>query len=121
MGKPDNLRMRSFIAFLCVFAAIEARANKKETIEWTVPMTPFELCVAPGTDVVFNFQSNHNVDLVGSRLEWENCEGFNDITPVDGPITWTAPSTEGEFFVVCGVGQHCALGQKVVIQTSNSC
>merc|ERR1711935_697025 len=110
------------LAFVITLSAMECRVVTTNTeIEWTIPFTPYELCVAPGSQVTFNYKENHNVDLVGSQLEWEQCDGISNTVPDMGPVVWTAPDTDGIFYVVCGAYNHCELGQKVIITVANNC
>merc|ERR1711892_310151 len=110
------------LAFLMTLSAMDCRVVTENTyIEWTIPFTPYELCVAPGSAVIFNYEAYHNVVLVGSLLEWQQCDGISNTEPNTGPFIWDAPSTDGTFYVVCGAYNHCDLGQKVIITVSNDC
>merc|ERR1711937_441869 len=93
------------LAFMAALALTQSRQIKqKETIdiEWIIPFEPYELCIAPGTEISFNWTSeNHNVDLVGSQLEWDECDNISNTEPTTGPFLWKSPDTEGTFYIVC--------------------
>ena len=69
----------------------------------------------------FIWESNHNVDPVATKEDYDNCV-FSNTEPEAGPLAWTAPAEEGITYVVCGVSVHCTSGnQKLAITVSNSC
>ena len=69
----------------------------------------------------FIWETNHNVDHVATKEDYDNCV-FTNAEAEEGPLAWTAPSEEGITYVVCGVSVHCSQGnQKLAITVSNSC
>ena len=132
----DNL-LQLFLA--CAIALTQAASHD---VEWIYGMTENELCVAPGVmmmlsylkysdifsklnisgDIVnFIWETNHNVDPVATKEDYDNCV-FTNTEPEAGPLAWTAPEEEGITYVVCGVSVHCTSGnQKLAITVSNSC
>merc|ERR1712121_297224 len=112
----SNITMSNItlVVLTALLAIVSAKSVTKETvtIDWKVPMDPVEMCVTPGTDVVFKWVDGHNVDTVGSQEDYDTCKGFTDTTPVAGPYTWTAPApaTGTPVWVVCGVSKHCQYG-----------
>merc|ERR1711973_220299 len=109
-------------ALFVLAALLVVESVQSVTIEWTVPMTPVSLCVAPGTEVIFQWSGGHNVEEVSSAEEWDECVGFNNLEAYEGPQTWTAPNKTGSYYLVCGVGQHCAWGkQKAIINVQKTC
>ncbi|GJW97277.1 cucumber peeling cupredoxin-like protein, partial [Tanacetum coccineum] len=68
-----------------------------------------------GDTLVFNFTTNaHNV-LEVSQSAYGPCTLANPITTVtNGPANITL-KTVGNHYYVCGVGPHCQLGQKVMV------
>ena len=74
-----------------------------------------------GDIVNFIWESNHNVDPVASKEDYDSCVVGNH-HPEAGPLAWTAPKEEGITYVICGVGNHCTDGnQKLAITVSHSC
>ena len=50
-----------------------------------------------------------------SKEAFEACN-VTENDPVQGPISWIAPNEEGDHYLICGVGNHCALNhQKAII------
>ena len=50
-----------------------------------------------------------------SKEGFEACN-VTENDPVQGPISWIAPNEEGDHYLICGVGNHCALNhQKAII------
>merc|ERR1712025_740414 len=118
------------LLFLClsvcaILALAQCRVIQQRetvTIEWTVPFAPFELCIAPGSDILFEWgNNNHNVCVVGSQLEWDTCDGISITAPGFGPFLWKSPDIETTTFIVDGAYNHCELGLKIIVITSNTC
>jgi len=108
----------ALIVFACAIAFTKAASHD---VEWIYGMTENELCVAPGDIVNFIWETNHNVDPVATKEDYDNCV-FSNTEAEAGPLAWTAPAEEGITYVVCGVSVHCTSGnQKLAITVSNSC
>ena len=86
----------------------------------------------------FNYNGNfHNVEMV-DKDGYDNCSGFENTQPVEGPYIFNG-TTLGKYYFVCGVrsmlnsqnitnlffeqvGSHCASGKlKAIITVSSNC
>merc|ERR1712124_149914 len=103
-----TLKMKTaLVVFACAIAFTQAASHD---VDWKFGMTENELCVAPGDIVNFIWETNHNVDHVANKEDYDNCVFTN------------AAAEEGITYVVCGVSVHCSQGnQKLAITISNSC
>jgi len=88
---------------------------------WTMTGEPFAHCIAPGDTMKFNYNGNfHNVEMV-DKDGYDNCSGFENTQPVEGPYIFNG-TTLGKYYFVCGVGSHCASGKmKAIITVSSNC
>merc|ERR1740123_1111820 len=66
-------------------------AMEDQTITWARGMSPVQLCVTPGTSVIFDWTSGHNMQEI-TENSYESCTGFAKASPEAGPATWLAPS-----------------------------
>merc|ERR1719187_716975 len=92
-------------------------------IEWVITGSPLPArCVRPGQPVTFVWpddpHSRHNVAQVSKEV-YESCNGISKTTPASPPITGSAGV--GTYYFVCGIGDHCRGGQKIIITVSNEC
>jgi len=87
-------------------------------------MTPMELCVETGTEVIFN-KTGHNVVEMGTQSDYEGCTGFLGENATVGnnidPFIWQADMAGVSYFA-CGVGTHCSAGgMKAKITVAPTC
>ena len=97
----------------CVLRQVKGMLSYTETV--------YKINLNLGDIVNFIWETNHNVDHVANKEDYDNCV-FTNAEAEAGPLAWTAPSEEGITYVVCGVSVHCTQGnQKLAITISNSC
>jgi len=94
-------------------------AMEDQTITWARSMSPVQLCVTPGTTVIFDWTSGHNM-LQVNQHSYESCTGFAKTSREAGPATWLAPSVSVNYFA-CGVPGHCSAGMKAMIEVKDVC
>merc|ERR1712137_433834 len=75
----------ALIVFACAIAFTQAASHD---VEWKYGMTENELCVAPGDIVNFIWETNHNVDPVATKEDYDNCV-FTNTEAEPGP--WPGP------------------------------
>merc|ERR1719174_968477 len=95
-------------------------AMEDQTISWARGMTPVQLCVTPGTNVIFDWTSGHNMQEA-TQDSYESCTGFAKTSPEAGPATWLAPSVVSVNYFACGVPGHCNGGMKAIVEVKSVC
>jgi len=93
---------------------------EEQTIAWVRGMTPAEICVTPGTTVIFDWTSGHNMLEVTADSFW-SCTGLSKTSPEAGPAIWIAPSVLGLNYFACGVPGHCSNGMKALVEVKAVC
>ena len=94
--------------------------------EWSTSMPKTENCVVPGTKVQWTWTGAHNVvELKNATAAgaYAGCAipAGRNTADVSMKHEWTAPTKEGFYYFVCGVGQHCKSGMKAKIQVAKKC
>merc|ERR1712210_240194 len=95
-------------------------AMEDQTITWARGMSPAHLCVTPGTNVIFDWTSGHNMQEA-TQDSYESCTGFAVTSPEAGPVTWLAPSVVSVNYFACGVPGHCSAGMKAIVEVKAVC
>merc|ERR1712212_329746 len=95
-------------------------AMEDQTIAWVRGMNPVEICVTPGTNVIFDWTSGHNMLEVTADSFW-SCTGLSKTSPEAGPAIWIAPSVLGLNYFACGVPGHCSNGMKALVEVKAVC
>jgi len=95
-------------------------AMEDQTITWARGMSPVQLCVTPGTNVIFDWTSGHNMQEA-TQDSYESCTGFAKTSPEAGPATWLAPSVVSVNYFACGVPGHCNGGMKAIVEVKAAC
>ena len=53
---------------------------------------------------------------------WRTCKGITNISPDSSVLYfWKAPNPPKDHWIVCGIGQHCKMGQKIKITLAKHC
>eukprot|EP01052_Picozoa_sp_SAG31_P003983 SAG31_NODE_159_length_21911_cov_12.220750_19_plen_788_part_00 len=97
---------------LCIFP----RVGQTHEIDWVIPsdgINPISpLLVEVGDVLHFTWSGNHNVVL----MDEDTCEGVGSRTVLDASGDYsTQIISPGAQVYACAVGQHCAQGQKLVV------
>jgi len=89
-------------------------------INWFLYMIPAERCIVKGQDIIFTFESDHNVHEI-TEAQYDNCDVNYPNPEIGQKIFSTTNFEKGYHYFACGlgyengVGFHCANGVKARI------
>jgi len=86
-------------------------------INWFLYMEPAHRCIIKGQSVTFGFEFGHNVNVLSTKEQFDNCQGLIDTNKYNGNhIVSDLPV--GHHYFACGVDApyHCEHGVKAHIQ-----
>eukprot|EP00091_Calanus_sinicus_P000892 TRINITY_DN1084_c0_g1_i5.p2 TRINITY_DN1084_c0_g1~~TRINITY_DN1084_c0_g1_i5.p2 ORF type:complete len:115 (-),score=38.66 TRINITY_DN1084_c0_g1_i5:119-463(-) len=114
--------MKCFAALILTVACVHVALSETVDIDWTLGMTENAVCVPPGSIINFVWEHGHNVVEVATQEDFDACTGFTDHAAYTGPLAWPVPEAEGTYYIVCGVGSHCDVGnRKLAVTVAHHC
>merc|ERR1711942_104040 len=120
----DQYTMKFIPTILSAAAMLCLAEAEVFDVDWIYGMEDADtaICVPPGSQINFVWETNHNVVLMENKEDFDACTNISDTEPYEGPLLWDAPSEEGVTYIVCGVRTHCADGnQKLAVTVSMDC